>query len=61
MLFAGPDPADPSRVLVKSIVQVGVGKYALEETRVRQTENGPTVHSQCLRLKGLDLNEEVTQ
>ena len=33
-LFAGPDPADPSRVLVRKIVQTSDNVYCFEESRI---------------------------
>jgi hypothetical protein len=34
MLFAGPDPADPSRILIKKLVLVSNNLVCLEETRI---------------------------
>ena len=32
--FIGPDPADPSRILIKKIVQVSEGTYGYEEVTI---------------------------
>ena len=33
-LFAGPDPANPSRMLVRRVIQLSETTYAYEETRI---------------------------
>ena len=37
-LFAGPDPADSNRMLVRKLVQIGIASYAYEETRVNRKD-----------------------
>ncbi len=46
-LYAGIDPADPKRFLIRKLVQVNNGTYCLEETRVTPAkfERKPTVHT----------------
>ena len=62
-LFAGPDPADNSRVLIRKVVQTSDKTWCFEETRVSssETEGGnPTVHTTISRLGILDLNENIS-
>ena len=57
----GQDPADPSRALVRKIVQVSPKTYCLEEVRITPVEGKrPTVHTQIFRLGALDLKENLT-
>ena len=50
-LYAGPDPAEPSRVLIRKLIRVSKKTYACEETRITRVEGkNPTVHSQFYRL-----------
>jgi len=61
-IFAGPDPADPSRILIRKIVKINNGTYCLEESRVTPTlgdPTHPTVHSQVFRLGGIDVKEHL--
>ena len=59
-LYAGQDPADPSRALVRKLVKVG-STYCYEETRVTpQEQRAPSVHVQLFRVKDFDLKEEVS-
>ena len=61
-LFAGPDPADNNRVLIRKIIQINHHTYAYEETRInRDTPNKhPTVHTTITKIAGFDLNEKLT-
>ena len=61
-MFAGPDPADPSRVLIRKLVQTGDATWCFEESRIAaaKTEGGvPTVHTTLHRLGDLDVKETV--
>ena len=63
-LFAGPDPADSNRVLIRKLVQTSDNVWCFEESRVTpsEIENGqPTVHSTLHRLGGIDLNESLDE
>lgn len=52
----GPDPADPSRLLVKKLVQVSEKVYAYEEVTITKREGEkPAVHSKMMRLGDWDL------
>lgn len=52
-LFAGPDPADPSRVLIRRLVKISDSTYCYEESRISQAKDQqPTVHTSLMRLKG---------
>ncbi|CDW79356.1 UNKNOWN [Stylonychia lemnae] len=61
ILYAGPDPADKDKVLIRKIVQVSDSTYCYEESRISASENThePTVHTQLIRLKGFNLKEHV--
>ena len=62
-LYAGPDPADQDRVLIRKALQINGKTWAFEETRVSpaEVEGGkPTVHSKAVRLSHLDLNENIS-
>ena len=61
----GPDPADPSRVLVRKILKLREGSYAYEETRIsKSVEDGnikPRVHSQVSKIGNeFDLQKHVS-
>ena len=61
-LFAGPDPADPTRVLIRKLVQTSDNVWCFEESRVSPTEGGqPSVHTTLHRLGGLDINEHLSE
>tara|TARA_B110000305_G_C18989922_1_gene425636 strand:+ start:37 stop:534 length:498 start_codon:yes stop_codon:yes gene_type:complete len=63
-LFAGPDPADTNRVLVRKLVQISDNKWAFEEARITpsETEGGnPTVHTTLHRLGWFNINEPLTE
>ena len=50
-LFAGPDPADPSRVIVRKLVQTNEKTWCFEEATITPSESGsPTVHTTMFRL-----------
>lgn len=54
----GPDPADPSRVIIKRVNQIGDGKWAYEEVTLSKadgTETEPTVHSTMHKVAMWDL------
>ena len=58
MWCIGPDPADPSRVLIKRVNQIGDGKWAYEEVTLSKdsdTETEPTVHSTMHKIALWDL------
>lgn len=62
-IYAGPDPADTERILIRKVIQTGDKTWAFEETRVSPSEvegGKPTVHSQVTRLGILDLNENIS-
>ena len=61
-MYAGPDPADSNRVLIRKVIQTSDKTWAFEETRVTPSESGgkPTVHTTVSRLGILDLNENIT-
>ena len=46
-LYAGVDPADPKRMLVRKLVQVSNDTYCIEETKVTPTDKPdyPLVHT----------------
>ena len=60
-MYAGPDPADPNRVLIRKVIKMSEGTWAFEETRVTASETGgkPTVQTSVSRLGILDLNENI--
>ena len=39
-LFAGPDPADSNRVLIRKLVQTSDKVWCFEEARITANENG---------------------
>lgn len=61
-LFAGPDPADSDRVLIRKLVQINLTTYAYEETRInRATESKkPSVHKTITKISGFNLKEYVS-
>ena len=62
-MFAGPDPADNSRVLIRKLVQTSEHVWCFEESRISkaQVEGGqPTVHTTVHRLGQFDIQEEVS-
>jgi hypothetical protein len=44
-LYAGIDPADPRRALIRKLVQVNKSTYCYEETRITPGEKAPIVHT----------------
>ena len=58
-LFAGPDPADANRMLVRKLVKLDAGSYAYEETRVNRADGG-SVHTTLTKVHGFDLNEKLS-
>lgn len=59
-LYAGVDPADPSRALIRKLVQVNPSTYCYEETRITPGEKKPVVHTQLYRIKDFDLKEKLS-
>ena len=59
-LYAGVDPADPKRALIRKLIQVNKNTYCYEETRITPGEKSPTVHTQLFRIKDFDLKEHLT-
>ena len=60
-LFAGPDPADPQRVLVRKLVQTSEKVWCFEEARISPSEDGkPTVHTTMHRLGWFDICEAMS-
>ena len=59
-LYAGIDPADPTRALVRKLVQVNNNTYCYEEIRITPGEKSPQVHTQLLRIRDFDLHEKLT-
>ena len=62
-MFAGPDPADPQRVLVRKLVQTSDNVWAFEEARITPSAEGgqPSVHTTLHRLGWFDINENVSE
>ena len=61
-MFAGPDPADPERVLVRKLVQTSDKVWCFEESRISPPkEDGalPIVHTTLHRLGWIDINEKL--
>ena len=59
----GPDPADPSRVLVRKIFQIGEKSYAYEETTVTPNKVvpiSPSVHTIMTKIHDWDMKEDVS-
>ena len=59
-LYAGVDPADPTRALIRKVVQVNENTYCYEEVRITPGEKKPTVHSHLYRIKDFDIKEHLT-
>ena len=60
-LFAGPDPADPQRVLVRKLVQTSEKVWCFEEARISPSDDGkPTVHTTMHRLGWFDICEAMS-
>lgn len=59
-LYAGVDPADPKRALIRKLVQVNNNTYCYEEIRVTPGEKSPIVHTQLIRIGDFNLHEELT-
>ena len=63
-LFAGPDPADANRVLIRKLVQTSENVWAFEESRITAAANEgelPSVHTTLHRLGGVNLAEHVSE
>ena len=62
-MFAGPDPSDPTRVLVRKLVQTSDKVWCFEEARIAPGEDGaqPTVHTTLHRLGWFDINEKLSE
>ena len=63
-LFAGPDPADSDRVLIRKLVQTSENVWAFEESRITAAQNEgeqPTIHTTLHRLGGVNLAEHVDE
>ena len=60
-MFAGPDPADPSKVLIRKLVQTSDHVWCFEEARISPSADGaqPSVHTTMHRLGTMDINENV--
>ena len=62
-LFAGPDPADSNRVLVRKLVQTSNNVWGYEETRIAPSEKeggSPSVHTTLHRLGQFDIDENLS-
>ena len=60
-LYSGPDPADPSRLLVRKVVQINDGAFVYEESTISKRENDkPAVHTQIMRISNWNLYEFVS-
>ena len=57
-LSAGPDPADPDRVLIRSLVKINVLTYAYEETRINRVDK--SLHKTITKVHGFNLREYVS-
>lgn len=56
----GNDPADPSRVLIRKVVLVSENLYCFEETTLTPNNDAaPTVHTKLLRLKDINMKEQL--
>lgn len=60
ILYAGQDPADPSRALIRKIVKVSPTTFCYEETRITPQQERPSVHTQLYRIKDFDIDEHLT-
>ncbi len=57
----GPDPADPSRVLIRKVVQVNETTYGYEEVTITKREaDRPSVHSKLTRIGNWDMQEFIS-
>ena len=57
-LYAGPDPADYHRVLVRKLVQTSDKTWCFEESRITPSDMDgaqPTVHTTLHRLGNIDI------
>jgi hypothetical protein len=59
-LYAGVDPADPTRALIRKVVQVNENTYCYEEVRITPGEKKPTVHTLLYRVKDFNIKEHLT-
>ena len=62
-MFAGPDPADPSRVLVRKLVQTSDNVWCFEESTITPSQQDgaqPSVHTTLHRLGWFDINEDLS-
>ena len=62
-LFAGPDPADDDKVLIRQVVQVNLNTYAFVETHINRAtgvDGKPSVHKTITKIHGFDLKEKVS-
>mgnify|MGYP000415458819 CR=1 FL=1 len=62
-IYAGPDPADSNRVLIKKVIQTSDKTWAFEESRVTPSETegaNPTVHTTVTRIGILDMNDNIS-
>ena len=62
-LFAGPDPADTDRVLIRKLVQTSDNVWCFEEARITPSHNGgnPSVHTTLHRLGWFNINEPISE
>ena len=62
-MFAGPDPADSQRVLIRKLVQTSDKVWCFEEARITPNPEGgqPTVHTTLNRLGWFDINEDLSE
>ena len=60
-LYAGPDPADPDRLLVRKLVQTSENAWAFEEATITPNAKGkkPTIHTTMYRLGWQDVNSKI--
>lgn len=60
-LYAGVDPTEPKRALIRKVVQVNKYTFCYEETRITPCEGkNPSVHTIFYRIKDFDLNEYLS-
>ena len=59
-LYAGVDPANPQRALIRKVVKVSPTTFCYEEVRITPGESKPTVHSQLFRVKDFNLHEYLS-
>ena len=62
ILYAGFDPADSKRILIRKLLRVNVSTYCLEETRLTPVEGKKEalLHRHLYRIKGFDIQEHIT-